>query len=99
MYNLARLFSQAPVPVSMEGERFAIFESPQPPLHADALGVRPNQGVQLTNTFFDYICGLSADGKPKGCVIASHVFHSFRANRVHGVNQLAKKQAWQRVFE
>jgi hypothetical protein len=83
----------------VEGKRFAKFEPSQPPLHSDALGARLNDGIQLTDTFLDYIRGLRPDGKPEGGVITAHIFHSFRANRLHCAYQPAKKLIRQRIFE
>jgi hypothetical protein len=83
----------------VERKRFAKFKTSQPPLHSNTFGARRNQGVQLADTLLDYISGLRTDGKPERGVIAPHVFHSFRTNRLHGKHQSSKKLIRQRVFE
>jgi hypothetical protein len=99
MDDFSRLVSQASIPVGMKGKSFAKFESPQPPFHPDTVGARPDQRVQLTDAFLDYICRVHSDREPEGGVIAAHVFHSFGANRMHGTPEPAKMRFWQRIFE
>src|SRR6266511_1978545 len=99
MDGLPGLFSQTPVSVDVEAERFAIFETSEPPLHSDTLRAGPNQSTQFTDTFLNYICGLRAAGKPERSVVAAHSFDPFAADGTHCAYQPAKNRPWQCICE
>src|SRR3981081_4660248 len=99
MDNLPGLVSQAAIPIGVERKRLAKFEASQPPLHSDTPGARLDQGLQFADTLLDDVRGLRTDGKPECSVIAAHLFHTLRTNRLHRTHQSPKELIRQRVFK